>query len=138
MAKKLSILSRAFALLVALGWSSAGFCADIDAAACRGNWGEVMTELKAKPSLAIEKDFHGFSLLHYAAMSGNKEAVGLLLKDGADLNARDILGWTPLDEAANLGHAGVVNLLIAAGADINPSNHGYTALWCAVRCGVTV
>ena len=51
--------------------------------------------------------------LHIAAIEGKKEAVDLLLKKGADINAKSNLGWTPLNLAMALGKTEVVKSLIA-------------------------
>lgn len=37
--------------------------------------------------------------LHFAAYSGHEEVTKLLIKWGADLNAKDDLGISPLEEA---------------------------------------
>src|SRR5205814_889112 len=38
---------------------------------------------------AIDKTFHNFTPLHWAAMNGHTDAVDLLLRHGANTNARD-------------------------------------------------
>ncbi len=54
--------------------------------------------------------------LHYAAASSNNEIIPLLLRGGADLNARTLRGITPLYMAARDGNAETVKLLLNAGA----------------------
>jgi len=75
-------------------------------------------------------------LLH-AARAGNIDAVNLLIRAGAKVNARE--GWngqTPLAWAAAEGHAAVVQALLDGGADIHErSNAGTTPFIFAVRKG---
>ncbi|MCK4822591.1 ankyrin repeat domain-containing protein, partial [bacterium] len=67
------------------------------------------------------KDEEGLTALHLAARQGRKDAVELLLANGANINARLIgwPGWTPLHEAATANHKEVAELLITKGADTN-------------------
>jgi ankyrin repeat protein len=65
------------------------------------------------------KDKRGFTPLHWASISGHKEAVELLIDNGADVNAMRGGGGTPLSYAASWGHEEIVELLIANGADVN-------------------
>ena len=67
------------------------------------------------------KDEEGLAALHLAARQGRKDAVELLLANGANINARLIgwPGWTPLHEAATANHKEVAELLITKGADTN-------------------
>ena len=48
-----------------------------------------------------------------------KEVVEILLKHGADLDARDVISETPLCRASSIGNLPVVELLIKRGARIN-------------------
>lgn len=65
-------------------------------------------------------DTDGYTPLHMAAMrpyDSYAPLVELLIKNGADINAREnIFGVTPLHIASNVSSA---RLLLAAGADIN-------------------
>ena len=71
-----------------------------------------------------------------AAWMGKAEAVKLLIKEGADINATDGLGWTPLHEAAWMGRAEVARLLIEKGADVNATDReGNIPLHRAVKRG---
>ena len=47
----------------------------------------------------------------------------ILIKNGADLNARDIEGWTPLHAASACGSLAMINLLINEGANLVAVNH---------------
>jgi ankyrin repeat protein len=73
-----------------------------------------------------------------AAEEGKDEAVGNLLRRGANPNAEDAKGWTPLVFAAKSGHLGAARALIAKGADVNrrtSTTLGTTVLCFAVGSG---
>ncbi len=58
-------------------------------------------------------------LLHLAAERGEALLVYLLLREGADEDARDGDGRTPLHKAAEEGHVEVAKVLLKHGADLN-------------------
>ena len=72
--------------------------------------------------------------LHHAALSGNLEAVKLLVSAGADLTQRDDWqlpprNWTPLHYAAASGDQAVIRHLILAGADVRSIDYsGWTPM----------
>jgi ankyrin repeat protein len=57
------------------------------------------------------KQRHGWTPLHGAAHSGDRELVELLLARGADPDAKHQEGKTALDLARESGHAEVVAIL---------------------------
>ncbi len=59
------------------------------------------------------------SPLLFASMSGDLDAVALLLARGANASLASAGGDTPISEAITFGRAGVVQALIAAGAEVN-------------------
>ncbi|KAJ1928682.1 hypothetical protein IWQ60_001831 [Tieghemiomyces parasiticus] len=68
-------------------------------------------------SLANVKDEQHRTALHIAAASGNIAMLLLLIRAGADVNARDILGNTPLHIAVVAGNLKCVAALLQADAD---------------------
>jgi ankyrin repeat protein len=79
----------------------------------------VRALLAADPSLALAQ-YEGATALHFAAIANDRSMVDLLLKAGADLNARDetyqmtAIGW-----ANEEGHEEMVHHLYAQGAEID-------------------
>jgi ankyrin repeat protein len=57
--------------------------------------------------------------LHMAAGEGHRECVELLIRKGADVNAKDENDWTPLHFAAFYGRADCLEVLLANGTDVN-------------------
>ncbi|KAI5801200.1 ankyrin repeat-containing domain protein [Geopyxis carbonaria] len=57
------------------------------------------------------------SALHYATMAGNISTVGLLIDEGAHVDACDFRGATSLHMAATAGHYAVAANLLKSGAD---------------------
>ena len=73
----------------------------------------------------------GFTPLHWASYGRLKDGSipRLLLKHGADVNARDDRDSTPLHEASESGALEVALVLVEYGADVEAKNrHGRTAL----------
>lgn len=64
----------------------------------------------------------GWSPLHYAAAGGDPDITRILIKRGADLNARAVAGFTPLMMAAREGQEEAVDVLLRAGADAKLTN----------------
>ncbi len=79
----------------------------------------------------------GTTPLHWAALTGDVEAAGMLLQAGANVRATTRLGgYTPLLLAARNGNAGVVAELLASGADPNqPTTTGTSPLMFAAASG---
>jgi len=69
-----------------------------------------------------------------SSTEGQLEIVRLLIKAGADVNAKNFYGSTPLIYASMNGNIDIVKMLIEVGADVNAKNKfGNTALMCAIR-----
>ena len=75
----------------------------------------------------------GGTALHWAAITGQAEAIRLLLEQGANVTAADRDGATALHAAAFLGHVEAVQVLLDHGAEVNAANHrGVTPLETAI------
>jgi ankyrin repeat protein len=78
----------------------------------------------------------GDAALHWAAHLDAMEAANILIKAGANVNARNGAGATPLWLAADNGSAAMVSRLLQAGADPKAAlPSGETALMAASRAG---
>jgi ankyrin repeat protein len=77
----------------------------------------------------------GETALLQAAFWGRPEAATMLLKHGADANARAEGGVVPLHEAARMGNLDVARLLLKHGADVNAKDDkGRTPLdWAGIH-----
>jgi uncharacterized protein len=69
--------------------------------------------------------------LHLAARHGLIDDMKILLREGADIEARGDLGLTPLLNAAMKGHVAAVQLLLEHGANIDAKdeNGSGVAVW---------
>ena len=84
------------------------------------------------------RDAEGRTALHAASWQGDVDAVGLLLRRGADPNAQDTEGRTPLHSVAWRGHAEVGRLLLenrATHVDLACRRQAATALSIAAQEG---
>ncbi|KAL7573506.1 hypothetical protein ACA910_019822 [Epithemia clementina (nom. ined.)] len=91
----------------------------VDAHASRGNGGTFLDDASDE----------GVTPLIAASSEGHEAVVALLLKAGANVNAKDQDGTTALMAAAARGHLPIVQALIANGASVNEQNQdGHSAL----------
>ncbi len=101
-------------------------------AAKSGAAGRVKELLDQDATLISARDTDGSTPLHCATWKGQQAVVELLLRLGADVNARnqnDHWGTTPLHAAAHANQRAIAELLIAHGADVNAINlNGRTPL----------
>ena len=78
----------------------------------------------------------GQTALHYSSRRGHAAASSLLLRAGADPNAREDAGWTPLMLAAKRGHAETAAQLLDAKPALELVNkQGLSALAMACTAG---
>ena len=77
---------------------------------------------------AVARNYMKVQPLHAAIAGRNEDAAALLVRRGADVNARQQLGYTPLMGAAASGRRTLVDLLLRHGADASLRNdEGKTA-----------
>jgi len=94
----------------------------------------VARALDDHPGLITVEVDGEYRLLHYAAWQGAEKVARLLLKRGADLNARGERQWTPLHYAVFHSQPKLVRLLLANGADPNlRDDSNYTPVHIAAR-----
>ena len=92
--------------------------------------GELLAK-GADPNVPANNPFQ-VAPLHSACATSNLEMATLLVRKGADVNARQMKGVTPLHSAAHNGQADLVKLLVEHGADIHArTDEGQTALFMA-------
>ena len=95
---------------------------------------EILLAEGADPSL--QSTMNPFFPLHMAAHNGSTACLCLLLRAGADVNARGIIGATPLHIASQHGRSDAAKLLIAAGANLLARDqHDFTPLRVAIYSG---
>jgi hypothetical protein len=102
---------------------------------------EAVTDLLEAGASVQERNSGGWTPLMLAASAGEEGIVRLLVKRGADVNARGIgsestEGITALMTAAMYGHVPIVRFLLDSGADVHlRSRSGFTALLLASSRG---
>lgn len=75
------------------------------------------------------QDADGLSPLHFAALSGNKELISILLEAQAAVDIKDNKGMRPLHYAAWQGKTEPMKMLLKAGSSVNgPSEEGQIPL----------
>ncbi|KAG8012435.1 Ankyrin repeat domain-containing protein 27, partial [Nibea albiflora] len=78
----------------------------------------------------------GFTPLHVAALHGHSALAALLIRHGANVNARTNQSATPLHLATQNSHVQVVRFLLECNAKLNKKDHyGNTSLIHACLCG---
>ena len=86
--------------------------------------------------VSLDFTYEGFPPLHFAASNGFPEVVRLLIREGAEIDARDKFGNVALHYAVLKGHSEVVKVLADHYADLNVrDNGGNTALQTAEKRG---
>ncbi len=92
-------------------------------AACRhGDEKRAGELLAAEPALVAGRDLGDWTLLHHAASQNSVNVVSLLVKLGADVEARDRYGWAPLRWAVILDHLPAARELLRAGTRLQTAD----------------
>ena len=96
---------------------------DIWRAAKAGDLGAIEQHLASGTTVDALHPEHGGTPLIWAAVTGQTEAIELLIGRGADVNALSQDGGTALHASAFLGHDSAVELLLRNGAKVNATNY---------------
>ena len=118
-------------------------CPNFHESARDGDLAGVRCNLDSGADVNLEDrviDSNNDAPLHFAAQNGHLNVVSLLLKRGANVNAKNRDSSAPLHLAAFEGHAEIASTLLAEGADADPpDNLGTTPLhWAASRNNLDV
>jgi ankyrin repeat protein len=108
---------------------------DIFTAAVLGMRDQVEAFVETDPGLVRAAGVHGFPLLYFPVVGGQREIAEYLLARGAEVNA-GASGVTPLHGAVMFAQDEMVRWLLAHGADPKPLNYeGKTPLRLAIEGG---
>lgn len=92
---------------------------------------EELLEKGADSNVAANNQFK-VAPLHSACATSNLKMAEVLIKKGADVNAKQMKNITPMHSAAHNGQTDLVQLLVNSGADINAKmDNGQTPLFMA-------
>lgn len=111
-----------------------------------GRWRQIYSLLLQDPQLAEKRNFmSGFTILHWAAKSGNGEMVCKVIEvsrqnsAGIDVNAKSYDGYTPLHIAAIHSHEQVLSVLVCEyGASTNIRDNSGKKAYYYLSQGVSV
>jgi ankyrin repeat protein len=114
---EMKLLITTIAAVVLVGCGPPPPDISIHDAAGEGNIEAVKQHIAAGTD--VDAKTRGETPLLWAARFGQSQVAELLIAEGADVNAKNVVGQTPLHWAAMAGHKEIIELLIAAGADVN-------------------
>lgn len=83
---------------------------------------ESILERNPKCTDAVDED--GYTPLHRACYNNHVDIANILLRYGADVNARTEYEWTPLHSAVKWSNAECAALLLQHGSDVNALSQG--------------
>lgn len=117
------IFDKSIFLLVSISANMAA-AGQLHEAARNGNLALLTQALDAGDNVS-DADEAGDLPLILASLSGNPDAVGLILARGADIEGRNKSGLTALHAAAYAGNLHIVKRLVAEGAAVNDTQNFY-------------
>ena len=79
----------------------------------------LIVEFLLANGAAVDPKQVGRTPLHYACKEGSVKVVPILIRNKANVNAKDILGNTPLHYAIIQGYLEIVTMLVENGSDVN-------------------
>jgi len=93
--------------------------------------GDLVTHLLAwsEAKSALTEQSENRTLLHLAAIEGDRAVIRALVSGGAAVDARNSVGDTPLHAAARAGATTAVDTLLSLGANRNVANHQGERPW---------
>ena len=87
----------------------------------------------------VKSKIKDWTPIHHAAMCKSPANVEILIKNGANIDAKADRGCTPLMLASQIGHLEMVNMLVQLGAQVNvignANGRNVSPLWLALDCG---
>jgi ankyrin repeat protein len=96
------------------------------------NLEEVRKLIESQPEIVHHVDFVGKAPIVWAALTGNKEMMELLIEYGADVNSQKS-GWPPIFSAAHENDIPAMQLLVEKGADVNRIYNRRTPIFTAIE-----
>lgn len=84
----------------------------------------VESILARNPNCKDAVDEDGYTPLHRACYNNHVDIAKILLRYGADVNARTEYEWTPLHSAVKWSNAECAALMLQHGADVNALSQG--------------
>ena len=105
-------------LIVCMSLPCAAVRNSLHDASAAGDVGRIEALIEAGASLDVQSDDQKGTPLHLAAANGHGEAITVLAKAGASLEAQDHQKWTALHVAAWKGSAEAIRALVKAGASL--------------------
>ncbi|XP_041969266.1 uncharacterized protein LOC121726098 [Aricia agestis] len=89
----------------------------------------VKTLFQSLKDIINSKGNDDYSLLHIAAQEGDCDIVRYLIREGANIHAKNLLGSKPIHIAAREGHANLVELFLCEGLSLyDPGASNQTVL----------
>jgi ankyrin repeat protein len=92
------------------------------------NLEEARKLIESQPEIVHHVDFVGKAPIVWAALTGNKEMMELLIEYGADVNSQKS-GWPPIFSAAHENDIPAMQLLVEKGADVYHEADDYAGIF---------